>query len=110
MWHDSTRELDAVIDMVIRHYDVSPLGVYSPSRMQTLSRVRFVAMYCCALATEASLEEIAHALKRKDHTTVAHGIRQVEARCMKSESFRRDVSMLLERCRTAARLARELAA
>ncbi len=70
----------------------------------------YVTLYCLYAATNATMKTIAELMNRKSHTSAMYAIRSVEARCMKSELYRREVSALLERCRTAARLARELAA
>ena len=96
-----SREINAVYMTVALWFSV---------RACSVTRACQVGMYCFSLSTDLSLAEIANIYGRKSHTTAIHAIRQVEARCMKSEPYRHEVSMLLERCRTAARLARELAA
>lgn len=49
------------------------------SRRREVSRERQVAMYLSRNLTFKSLATIGHHIGRRDHSTVLHGIRQIEA-------------------------------
>ncbi|MCC6312463.1 MAG: chromosomal replication initiator protein DnaA [Thermomicrobiales bacterium] len=67
-----------VIEAVVRHYGLSARDLSGRSRTKGISGPRQVAMYLLREETDASLLEIGQELGGRDHTTVLHGIRQIE--------------------------------
>ena len=68
-----------VIDAVSRHYNVAEKDLKGRQRTRDIAFARQVAMYLLREETDISLEEIGRAIGGRDHTTVLHGIRKIEA-------------------------------
>jgi chromosomal replication initiator protein len=66
----------------------------SPSRVAPIARARQLAMYLSRELTDLSLPEIAAAFNRRDHTTVIHAIRKVEARALEDAALARTIEQL----------------
>jgi chromosomal replication initiator protein len=66
----------------------------SPSRAAPTARARQLAMYLSRELTDLSLPEIAAAFNRRDHTTVIHAIRKVEARALEDSALTRTIEQL----------------
>jgi chromosomal replication initiator protein len=66
----------------------------SPSRVAPIARARQLAMYLTRELTELSLPEIAAAFNRRDHTTVIHAIRKVDARALEDAALARTIEQL----------------
>jgi chromosomal replication initiator protein len=66
----------------------------SPSRAAPTARARQLAMYLSRELTNLSLPEIAAAFNRRDHTTVIHAIRKVEARALEDSALTRTIEQL----------------
>ena len=69
---------DEVIDAVLRHFAVGRRELAGRTRTKEIVLPRQVAMYLLRAETDASLLEIGGELGGRDHTTVLHGIRQIE--------------------------------
>jgi chromosomal replication initiator protein len=68
-----------VIDAVSRHYNVAEKDLKGRQRTRDIAFARQVAMYLLREETDISLEEIGRAIGGRDHTTVLHGIKKIEA-------------------------------
>jgi chromosomal replication initiator protein len=68
--------------------------ILSPSRIAPIARARQLAMYLTRELTDLSLPEIAAAFNRRDHTTVIHAIRTVEARALEDAALTRTIEEL----------------
>jgi chromosomal replication initiator protein len=66
----------------------------SPSRVAPVARARQLAMYLSRELTDLSLPEIAAAFNRRDHTTVMHAIRKVEAKVLEDAALARTIEQL----------------
>ena len=69
---------DEVIEAVLNHFGVGRRELAGRSRTKEIVLPRQVAMYLLRAETGASLLEIGNELGGRDHTTVLHGIRQIE--------------------------------
>jgi chromosomal replication initiator protein len=69
---------DEVIAAVLKHFGVGRRELSGRSRTKEIVLPRQVAMYLLRAETDASLLEIGSELGGRDHTTVLHGIRQIE--------------------------------
>ena len=69
---------DEVIEAVLHHFGVGRRELAGRSRTKEIVLPRQVAMYLLRAETGASLLEIGNELGGRDHTTVLHGIRQIE--------------------------------
>jgi chromosomal replication initiator protein len=89
-----TRE--EVIGAVLRHFGVGRRELAGRSRTKEIVLPRQVAMYLLRAETDASLLEIGGELGGRDHTTVLHGIKQVERALGSDASLRAQVLAIKE--------------
>jgi chromosomal replication initiator protein len=66
----------------------------SPQRARRVARPRQVAMYLARQLTTRSLPEIGRRFGGRDHTTVLHACRRIEALCAEDPLFRQEVDFL----------------
>lgn len=71
--------LDRIVNRVSAMFEVSPKDVTGPSRLRSLTAARRLAMYLARDLTDASLPQIGRFFGGRDHTTVLHACRTVEA-------------------------------
>jgi chromosomal replication initiation ATPase DnaA len=69
-----------VLDLTAAHFGMTVEALLSPRRTQPLTRRRHVAMYVARQLTARSLPYIASKLGKKDHSTILHAVRTVQAR------------------------------
>ncbi len=70
---------DAIIEEVGKFYNLSPKDIQGQTRTKDVALARQIAMYEIRRMTNLSLKEIGQAFEGRDHTTVMHSIKQVEA-------------------------------
>jgi chromosomal replication initiator protein len=87
---------DEVIGAVLRHFGVARRELAGRSRTKDIVLPRQVAMYLLRAETDASLLEIGGALGGRDHTTVLHGIKQIERSLGSDASLRSQVLAIKE--------------
>ncbi|MEM6534488.1 MAG: DnaA/Hda family protein [Pseudomonadota bacterium] len=77
-------------------FGVSKSDIESASKVRTICHPRQIGMYLSRVMTEKSYPQIAHAYKKKDHTTVLHAYRKITREMKKG-----DVDMIadIERAR-----------
>jgi len=68
-----------IIRAVAQAYGASLVDILSRRRTAAIVRPRQVAMYLAKRLTFRSLPEIGHMLGGRDHTTVLHAVRKIEA-------------------------------
>ena len=74
---------------VAEEYGVSVLDLESDRRSAEVARPRQAGMWLCRRLTGASLPRIGRAFGDRDHTTVLHANRAVEARLVHPEEYER---------------------
>jgi chromosomal replication initiator protein len=87
---------DDVIDAVLDYFGVGKKELAGKSRTRENVLPRQVAMYLLRAETDASLIEIGGELGGRDHTTVLHGIRQVEKSLASDAAMRAHVHAIRE--------------
>ena len=77
---DTKREItpELIINIVSEDFGVNPEDITSKKRSAEFVLPRQVCMYLCRNFTDVSLAGIADILKKKDHTTIIHGIKKIE--------------------------------
>lgn len=75
-------------------YKLDIRDFHSPQRARKVARPRQVAMYLSRKLTTRSLPEIGRRFGGRDHTTVLHACRRVEALCQEDALFRQEVDFL----------------
>lgn len=75
-------------------YKLDVRDFYSPQRARRVARPRQVAMYLARKLTTRSLPEIGRRFGGRDHTTVLHACRRIEALCGEDPLFKQEVDFL----------------
>ena len=71
--------IEDILKFVSRHYNVSRTDILSARRTRPIVRPRQIAMYLAKTMTPRSLPEIGRRFGGRDHTTVLHAVRKIEA-------------------------------
>lgn len=80
-WEDIAR-------IVADEYNIDVDDLRSPSRAKKFAHPRQIVMYLCDKHTEQTQVVIAQKLRRKNHTTVIHGIKAVKNQLEQDATFR----------------------
>ena len=77
-----------------RFYDVSRVDMLSARRTATVVKPRQVAMYLAKILTLHSMPEIGRRFGGRDHTTVLHAVRKLEALVRTDERIRDEIAQI----------------
>jgi chromosomal replication initiator protein len=80
--------------IVARQYNVSRADLLSSRRTANVVRPRQVAMYLAKILTLRSLPEIGRRFGGRDHTTVLHAVRKIEALTGNDTAFAEEIEAL----------------
>ena len=69
--------LDFIIETVADHFNITVNDILSSRRSNDVTYPRHICMYLCRKMTNGTQQEIASKLKRKDHTTVLNGYKNI---------------------------------
>ena len=83
-----------IIEVVAEHFGISPEDIASRKRTAELVQPRQIVMYLCRQLTESSLQNIAKKKKKKDHTTVLHGIEKITEKMENDEELKNKVDII----------------
>lgn len=86
-----------VIEKVAKYYNMTPKEMCSKSRVAHIKNARQVAMYMLSKELNMSTPKIALEVGVKDHTTVMHGIKKIEADLKLNFSLRDQIASLREK-------------
>jgi chromosomal replication initiator protein len=86
-----------VIEKVAKYYNMTPKEMCSKSRVAHIKNARQVAMYMLSKELNMSTPKIAMEVGVKDHTTVMHGIKKIEADLRLNFSLRDQIAALREK-------------
>jgi chromosomal replication initiator protein len=94
-----TRELkrvkiEDIQKLVASHYSVSRADILSSRRTASVVKPRQVAMFLAKLLTLRSLPEIGRRFGGRDHTTVLHAVRKIEALLQIDTILREELELL----------------
>ena len=93
----------AIVQVVARHYGISPIDLVSHRRSREIARPRQLAMWIAATETTASLPEIGRRIGGRDHTTVLHAIRATGRRLAEDPDLAADAARVIQSLREGAR-------
>ncbi len=82
-------KIEDIQKLVASHYNVSRADILSSRRTANVVRPRQIAMYLAKTLTPRSLPEIGRRFGGRDHTTVLHAVRKIEALAGKDGAFRK---------------------
>ena len=87
-------KIEDIQKLVANHYNVSRADILSSRRTATVVRPRQIAMYLSKALTLRSLPEIGRRFGGRDHTTVLHAVRKIEALCGKETALAEELELL----------------
>jgi chromosomal replication initiator protein len=87
-------KIEDIQRVVARQYNVSRADLLSSRRTANVVRPRQVAMYLAKTLTLRSLPEIGRRFGGRDHTTVLHAVRKIEALVSKDTALSDEVELL----------------
>ncbi|MCM1193285.1 MAG: chromosomal replication initiator protein DnaA [Acetatifactor muris] len=99
IYPNKTKEItpNLIINVVAEHFGVKPEDIVSKKRNSEFVLPRQVVMYLCRELTNVSQINIGKILGKKDHTTVIHGVKKIEAEMQNSEEFRNKIDILIKK-------------
>ncbi|NTU74298.1 chromosomal replication initiator protein DnaA, partial [Candidatus Roizmanbacteria bacterium] len=68
----------------------------SATRTEEIAFPRQIAMYLLRQELKIKYEEIAIMLKRKDHTTIMHGVEKISRLLIKDPSLKQEVDRIIQ--------------
>ena len=83
-----------IIEVVAEHFGINPEDIASKKRTAELVQPRQIVMYFCRELTANSLQNIAKAIGKKDHTTVLHGIKTITKEMENNEELKNKVDII----------------
>lgn len=86
-----TLTIEDIVETVCRHYKVTHEEVYGESRKAEFVLARQLAMYLSQKHTGDTAKHIGHAIGRRTHATVLHGISNIEKKMKENPAFRKEV-------------------
>jgi chromosomal replication initiator protein len=86
--------IESIQKIVSDYFQIKLSDLKSQRRVRSLVEPRQIAMYLCKKHLHASFPEIGHKFGGKDHTTVMHAVRKIEAHISKNAKIRDDVAFL----------------
>ena len=87
--------IDEIQRRVCEHYRIRQAEMGSPRRAREVARPRQIAMYLAKQLTSRSLPEIGRRFGGRDHTTVIHAVKTIEALRQRDAEMDADVRLLL---------------
>lgn len=89
------------------YYGVSTTEMLAERRSRAITRPRQIIMYLCRKHTGRSLPAIGRTMGGRDHTTVLHGIRNIEDKMQTNPEIAEQIADIEARLRSVAELAPE---
>jgi chromosomal replication initiator protein len=88
-------KIEDIQKLVATRYNVSRADILSERRTAAVVKPRQIAMYLAKALTPRSLPEIGRRFGGRDHTTVIHAVKTIEALRMKDAEIDADVRLLM---------------
>lgn len=87
-------KIEDIQKLVGTHYSVSRSDILSSRRTANVVRPRQIAMYLAKILTPRSLPEIGRRFGGRDHTTVLHAVRKIEALSSNDRALQDEIELL----------------
>ncbi|HEX5380150.1 MAG TPA: chromosomal replication initiator protein DnaA [Phenylobacterium sp.] len=91
--------VDQIQKAVAEHYGLKQADMISERRARAVARPRQAAMWIAKQITTRSLPDIGRRFGGRDHTTVLHAVRRIEALKAEDATLARDLDVLLRKLR-----------
>ena len=69
----------------------------SSRKSKEIAYPRQIAMYLCKKLTEKSLKYVGNYLGKRDHTTVLHGAKKIEAELQHNETLANTIDVIIKK-------------
>ncbi len=89
-----------VIKTVCSYYNIKLAHLKSSNRSENLALPRQITMFLLRNEFRLKYEEIAHLLRKRDHTTVMHGVEKIERILIKDAVFKQEVDSIVQSLRS----------
>jgi len=80
-------------------YKIKVADMYSKKRPASIAKPRQIAMYLAKELTQKSLPEIGELFGGRDHTTVLHAVRRIEALRAEDSALNQDLETITRKLR-----------
>lgn len=90
--------IDTVMAVVVNKFGVTKEEILSPDRSRRIVEPRQFGMYLTYLLTSRSLPEIGRRYGGRDHTTVLHAVRKIDALVHSDALMANKVNFLIDEC------------
>ncbi len=87
-------KIEDIQKLVATHFNVSRADILSSRRTANVVKPRQIAMYLAKILTPRSLPEIGRRFGGRDHTTVLHAVRKIDALVAKDSALKRELELL----------------
>jgi len=88
--------VDDVLKTICSFYNIKISQLKSNSRISNFVLPRQIAMYILREYLKIKQEEIAYILKKKDHTTVIHGVEKVRQLLLKNPLIKEEINKIIQ--------------
>ena len=85
---------ELILDIVSEHFNVPVADLKGKKRNAEIVLPRQIVMYLCRVMTDTSLKAIGAFLGGKDHASVTHGIKKIEAEIKTDEALNNTVNII----------------
>lgn len=85
---------ELILDVVSEHFGISIADLKSSKRTAEIAIPRQIFMYLCREMTPASLKVMGIVLGGKDHSTINHGIKKIQAEIKENESLSNTIDII----------------
>ncbi len=92
---------DMIMQVVCEHYDVRAANILSRKKNAALVLPRQIIMYICREYTDATLDQVARLLGKRDHSTVMHGVDKIKKDLVTNGELRGNVDVILKKLNIA---------
>jgi chromosomal replication initiator protein len=100
--HDEEKALtvEYVQKIVCEYFGLRVQDIKAKKRTRDIAFPRQVAMYLSKFLTDSSLSEIGKGFGGKDHSTVIHACKLIDARMKEDEDFEKKIEYLIKKIRS----------
>ncbi len=88
---------ELILDIVSEHFNVPISDLTGKKRNAEIVLPRQIVMYLCRVMTDTSLKAIGAFLGGKDHASVTHGIKKIEAEIKTDEALHNTVNIIMKK-------------
>lgn len=85
-----------IIRIISSYYNIKQSHIKSSIRTESVALPRQIVMYILRNKLHMTLESIAYLLKRKDHTTIIHGISKIEKLITRDIFFKEEIDRIIK--------------